>query len=65
MTKPTNLYIVVKRLIEEEQGQDMVEYAMLLAFIGLSFGAFNSLGAADSISKLFSRVTWTVSAAGL
>ena len=63
MTKLTNLYITLKRLAEDERGQDLIEYALLVAFVGLSFGAFNSLGAASGISKLFSRMGSTVGGA--
>jgi pilus assembly protein Flp/PilA len=46
----------VKRLVFEEEGQDLVEYAILLAFIALAcVAAVTALG--TSISGLFGKVS--------
>ena len=65
MTKLTSLYITLSRLAEDERGQDLVEYSLLAGLIALSFGAFNTLGAATSISKLFSKMGSTISLAAV
>ena len=45
----------VARLVHEEQGQALTEYALLIALIALvAFGAVNEFGL--GVSKLFSKV---------
>ena len=51
-----NLYI--RNLLSSEEGQDLVEYALLCALI--SFGAITGMGAvATSINHVFSGVATT------
>jgi Flp pilus assembly pilin Flp len=45
----------VPRFLDEEEGQALVEYALLLSLIALvAFGAVNEFGL--GVSKLFSKV---------
>ena len=47
---------LIQRFIREEDGQDIIEYALLAAFISLAaIIAMTALG--DGISGLFDRVT--------
>ena len=50
------------RLIHDDKGQDMVEYALLAGFIAVSAGALLP-PVADSISTIFSRMGSALSAA--
>ncbi len=51
-----NLYVKFQSLKDSEEGQDLVEYAMLLALIALvAVIAVGSLG--NAISTLFNNVT--------
>ncbi len=63
MKKRISLPLMLRRLLGNRHGQDLVEYALLAGFIALAFGAFNSMGTADSISRLFSRINERVAAA--
>jgi pilus assembly protein Flp/PilA len=47
---------IVKRFVQEEEGQDLVEYALLLVFIALIvIAALPSLG--KTVSNVFSNTT--------
>ena len=49
----------IKRVSQDEKGQDLVEYALLAAFIAVAAGAFLPQ-IADGISLIFSKMTSTV-----
>ena len=51
----TKLYITLERMLRDEQGQDLVEYALLAGFIAVAAGALLP-GISTSISKIFSRM---------
>jgi pilus assembly protein Flp/PilA len=54
---------LVNTFLQDEQGQDLVEYALLLAFIAL--GAVAMLGSMKTtISTMFSKVDSTLTSAG-
>jgi pilus assembly protein Flp/PilA len=49
------LYLVAKSLIEREEGQDLVEYALVVALI--AFGAITGMGyLASGINHAFSNI---------
>jgi pilus assembly protein Flp/PilA len=50
------------RLVQDERGQDMVEYALLAGFIAVAAGAVLP-GIADSLSTIFSKMVSVTSAA--
>ncbi len=51
----TNLYILVRSLIEREEGQDLVEYALVVALI--AFGAIAGMQfLAGGINNAFSDI---------
>ena len=49
----------IKRVSQDEKGQDLVEYALLAALIAVAAGAFLPQ-IADGISLIFSKMTSTV-----
>jgi len=53
----------MKRVLVEEEGQDLIEYALLAAFIALAaVAAITQLGTA--INNIYTRISSTVDAAG-
>jgi len=55
MEKLTNLYLYVRSLIEREEGQDLVEYALVVALI--AFGAIAGMQfLATGIDNAFSDI---------
>lgn len=52
----TKLYVTLHRLLHEDRGQDLVEYALLAGFIAVAAGALLP-GISTSISKIFSRMS--------
>jgi len=53
------LYLVAKSLIEREEGQDLVEYALVVALI--AFGAITGMGyLATGLNKAFSNIAQTL-----
>ena len=51
------------RFVREEEGQDLVEYAMLLAFIALiAIGGVRTLG--TTVNAFFSNVATTLTSGG-
>ena len=55
----TNLYLYVRNLLEREEGQDLVEYALVVALI--AFGAITGMGAlATGINNAFSNIATTL-----
>jgi pilus assembly protein Flp/PilA len=51
----TRLYLTLQRLVEDESGQDFVEYALLVALVAVSSGALLP-GVSTNFSKIFSRM---------
>ena len=51
----SNLQHLLARLIRNNKGQDMVEYALLAGFIAVAAGALLP-NISDSISTIFSRL---------
>lgn len=56
------LRFTLLRVIQDERGQDMVEYALLAGFIAVAAGALLP-PISDSISVIFSRMGSVVAAA--
>jgi pilus assembly protein Flp/PilA len=55
----TNLYLFVRNLIDREEGQDLVEYALVVALI--AFGAITGMGyLATGINNAFSGISTTL-----
>jgi pilus assembly protein Flp/PilA len=50
------------RIWSEDHGQDLIEYALMAGFVAVSAGALMP-GVATSISKIFSKVSSTMTAA--
>ena len=46
----TNLYLYVRSLLEREEGQDLVEYALVVALI--AFGAITGMGSSPPASTM-------------
>lgn len=55
----TNLYLNVRNLFNREEGQDLVEYALVVALI--AFGAITGMGyLATGINNAFSNISTTL-----
>ncbi|MGA8089540.1 MAG: Flp family type IVb pilin [Terracidiphilus sp.] len=55
------MYVSAKMLIEREEGQDLVEYALVVALI--AFGAITGMGfLAKGLNNAFSNIAVTLSA---
>jgi pilus assembly protein Flp/PilA len=55
----TSLYLFVRQLLNREEGQDLVEYALVVALI--AFGAITGMGyLATGINNAFSAVATTL-----
>jgi pilus assembly protein Flp/PilA len=53
------MYLVAKSLIEREEGQDLVEYALVVALI--AFGAITGMGyLAKGLNNAFSQISSTL-----
>jgi pilus assembly protein Flp/PilA len=61
MTKITNLVLKLK-IWKDNQGQDLIEYALMAGFVAVAAGAIMP-GVATSISTIFSKVASTMTAA--
>lgn len=48
---------VLRRLWMEEEGQDLIEYVMLVAFLAVAVSVFLPPTIAPAISGIFSRIT--------
>ncbi len=60
-TLSTNLYLYVRNLLENEEGQDLVEYALVVALI--AFGAITGMGyLATGLNNAFSTISTTLTA---
>jgi pilus assembly protein Flp/PilA len=51
----TKLYLTLTKMLRDERGQDLVEYALLAGFIAVAAGALLP-GISSSISIIFSRM---------
>ncbi len=58
----TKLYKRLLQLINDERGQDLVEYALLVGLFSVAMGA-TVPGAADGIGLIFSKMTILVGGA--
>lgn len=56
------LTIRLKSLIDEQEGQDLVEYALLAGFVAVAAGALLP-AISSSISTIFSRMSSVLTAA--
>jgi pilus assembly protein Flp/PilA len=56
------LYIRLRQLAEDTEGQDLVEYALLAGFVAVAAGALLP-GISNSISTIFSRMGSVLSVA--
>jgi pilus assembly protein Flp/PilA len=55
----TNLYLFVRSFLDREEGQDLVEYALVVALI--AFGAITGMGyLATGINNAFSGISTTL-----
>jgi Flp pilus assembly pilin Flp len=45
------------QIVKDESGQDLIEYAMLVAFLALAVAAFLPPTLAPAISGIFSKIT--------
>ena len=55
------MYLVAKSLIEREEGQDLVEYALVVALI--AFGAITGMGyLSKGLNNAFSSISSTLTA---
>jgi pilus assembly protein Flp/PilA len=55
------MYLVAKSLIEREEGQDLVEYALVVALI--AFGAITGMGyLSTGLNLAFSKISSTLTA---
>ena len=61
-TSVANMHSLLSRLWNEEDGQDMIEYALLAAFLAVAVGAISPSVATD-ICTMFSRVATVLTAA--
>ena len=60
-TMMMKMYLVAKALIEREEGQDLVEYALVVALI--AFGAITGMGVlAKGLNNAFSQISSTLTA---
>jgi pilus assembly protein Flp/PilA len=58
-TPISNLYFHVRNLVTREEGQDLVEYALVVALI--AFGAIAGLGTlAAGLNSAFSQIALTL-----
>lgn len=55
----SRLYLIVRNLIDREEGQDLVEYALVVALI--AFGAITGMGyLATGLNTAFSSIASTL-----
>ena len=55
---------LMRRLWKDEQGQDLIEYTLLMAFVALSSAAL-FISAGTNVSKVWSVTNTTLSTAAL
>ena len=49
--------VLLAQIARDENGQDLIEYAMLVAFLALAVAAFLPPALAPAISGIFSKIT--------
>jgi pilus assembly protein Flp/PilA len=59
----TKIYITLKRLFKDKEGQDLVEYALLAGFIAVAAGSILPR-ISGSISTIFSKMASVLTNAG-
>jgi Flp pilus assembly pilin Flp len=52
----TKYTATLNRLVRDEQGQDLIEYALLVASIAVAIGATFPATIAPSVSSIFSKI---------
>ena len=62
--KLNTLFSKIRLLVEDSEGQDLVEYALLAGFVAVAAGALLP-GISDSISVIFSKMASVLSAAAV
>jgi Flp pilus assembly pilin Flp len=67
LTKRANWLTVVleSRLYRNERGQDMIEYALMAAFLAVAVAAIFPQTIAPNISQIFSRVNSSLGSANI
>ena len=60
--KLNTLLSKIRLLVEDSEGQDLIEYALLAGFVAVAAGALLP-GISDSISVIFSKMASVLSAA--
>jgi pilus assembly protein Flp/PilA len=55
-------FLLKLRIWKDQHGQDLIEYALMAGFVAVAAGAIMP-GVAGSISKIFSKVASSMSAA--
>ena len=60
--KLNTLFSKIRLLVEDSEGQDLVEYALLAGFVAVAAGALLP-GISDSISVIFSKMASVLTAA--
>jgi Flp pilus assembly pilin Flp len=51
----------LRRLWRDRNGQDLIEYALLASFVAVAVAAFFPTDIAPNISKVFSKISSTLS----
>jgi pilus assembly protein Flp/PilA len=62
MEKINWMTLKLRQLIDDEQGQDLIEYALLAGFVAVAAGALLP-GISQSISTIFQRMASVLTAA--
>jgi pilus assembly protein Flp/PilA len=62
MTNKLNEMILKLKIWSDQNGQDLIEYALMAGFVAVAAGAIMP-GVAKSISTIFSKVASTMTAA--
>jgi pilus assembly protein Flp/PilA len=62
MLKRLQCLLIRAQIWQDTNGQDLIEYALMAGFVALSAGAVMP-GIATSVSKIFSKVASTMTAA--
>jgi pilus assembly protein Flp/PilA len=60
MTRKFNTWVLKLKIWKDENGQDLIEYALMAGFVAVAAGAIMP-GVAKSVSTIFSKVASTMS----